>query len=151
MRAVWEGAGRARDGYGSVFDHRDFVAQMCRRVDRHLDDLLPRRFDAARVERLAGRPTWAHEVDAYTDMLSVPVWDLMDRSGERWRPIFGTGVRLTAAAETPLMLPIVGTFRQRPALGFSDCLLVELARKAGHLSLGTCDRGLSRLDGATRL
>jgi predicted nucleic acid-binding protein len=43
------------------------------------------------------------------------------------------------------------TLRQRPALGFSDCLLVELARKAGHLPLGTFDRGLSRLDGATRL
>jgi predicted nucleic-acid-binding protein len=43
------------------------------------------------------------------------------------------------------------TFRRRPALGFSDCLLVELARKAGHLPLGTFDRDLSKLDGATRL
>jgi predicted nucleic acid-binding protein len=43
------------------------------------------------------------------------------------------------------------TFRRRPALGFSDCLLVELARKAGHLPLGTFDRDLGKLDGATRL
>ena len=43
------------------------------------------------------------------------------------------------------------TFKRRPALGFSDCLLVELARKAGHLPLGTFDRHLSKLDGATRL
>ena len=43
------------------------------------------------------------------------------------------------------------TFRRRPALGFSDCLVVELARKAGHLPLGTFDRDLSKLDGATRL
>jgi len=43
------------------------------------------------------------------------------------------------------------TFRRRPALGFSDCLLIELARKAGHLPLGTFDRDLSKLDGATRL
>jgi predicted nucleic-acid-binding protein len=43
------------------------------------------------------------------------------------------------------------TFRTRPALGFSDCLLLELARKAGHLPLGTFDRELSRLDGAERL
>jgi predicted nucleic-acid-binding protein len=43
------------------------------------------------------------------------------------------------------------TLRRRPALGFSDCLLVELARKAGHLPLGTFDRELSKLDGATRL
>lgn len=42
-------------------------------------------------------------------------------------------------------------FRERPALGFSDCLLLELARKAGHLPLGTFDWDLSRLDGAEKL
>ncbi|MBF8301654.1 MAG: hypothetical protein HW394_2024 [Acidobacteria bacterium] len=43
------------------------------------------------------------------------------------------------------------SFRRRPALGFSDCLLLELARKAGHLPLGTFDRDLSKLDGAQKL
>jgi predicted nucleic-acid-binding protein len=43
------------------------------------------------------------------------------------------------------------TFRRRPALGFSDCLLVELARKAGHLPLGTFDRDLSKVDGVAKL
>src|SRR5271156_6676454 len=28
-------------------------------------------------------------------------------------------------------------FRERPDLGFSDCLMLEIARKAGHLPLGT--------------
>src|SRR5690242_12284366 len=28
-------------------------------------------------------------------------------------------------------------FRKRPSLGFSDCLVLEIARKAGHLPLGT--------------
>jgi predicted nucleic-acid-binding protein len=42
-------------------------------------------------------------------------------------------------------------FRRRPALGFSDCLVLEVARKAGHLPLGTFDRGLARLDGAERI
>jgi predicted nucleic-acid-binding protein len=43
------------------------------------------------------------------------------------------------------------TFRRRPALGFSDCLLVELARKAGHLPLGTFDRDLGKVDGTVKL
>jgi predicted nucleic-acid-binding protein len=43
------------------------------------------------------------------------------------------------------------TFRSRPALGFTDCLLLEVARKAGHLPLGTFDRNLSRIDGAEKL
>jgi predicted nucleic-acid-binding protein len=41
--------------------------------------------------------------------------------------------------------------RNRPALGFSDCLILETARKAGHLPLGTFDRNLSKLDGAEGL
>ena len=42
-------------------------------------------------------------------------------------------------------------FRKRPVLGFSDCLVLEIARKAGHLPLGTFDRDLAKLDGAVRL
>ena len=45
----------------------------------------------------------------------------------------------------------VASFRKRPALGFSDCLVVEVARKAGHLPLGTFDRDLSKLAGVERL
>ena len=42
-------------------------------------------------------------------------------------------------------------YRARPALAFSDCLVLELARKAGHLPLGSFDRTLAKLDGAQRL
>jgi predicted nucleic-acid-binding protein len=42
-------------------------------------------------------------------------------------------------------------FRRKPSLGFSDCLVLEIARKAGQLPLGTFDRDLARLDGAQRL
>jgi predicted nucleic-acid-binding protein len=41
--------------------------------------------------------------------------------------------------------------RRRQALGFSDCLVLKIARKAGPLPLGTFDRGLARLEGAARL
>ena len=42
-------------------------------------------------------------------------------------------------------------YRARPSLGFSDCLVLEIARKAGHLPPGTFDRGLGKLGGAERL
>lgn len=42
-------------------------------------------------------------------------------------------------------------FRSRPALGFSDCLVLEAARKAGHLPLGTFDRKLAGQQGARAL
>ena len=42
-------------------------------------------------------------------------------------------------------------FRRRPALGFSDCMMLEIARKAGHLPLGTFDRGLGKLPAAEKI
>ena len=45
----------------------------------------------------------------------------------------------------------IASYRKRPSLGFSDCLALEIARKAGHLPLGTFDRELAKLDDAVRL
>lgn len=45
----------------------------------------------------------------------------------------------------------LGHFRNRPALGFSDCLLLEIARKAGHEPLGTFDRNLAKLPATDKL
>jgi predicted nucleic-acid-binding protein len=42
-------------------------------------------------------------------------------------------------------------FRAKPALGFCDCLMLQLARKAGHLPLGTFDRNLAKADGVQKL
>jgi predicted nucleic-acid-binding protein len=42
-------------------------------------------------------------------------------------------------------------FRSRPSLKFSDCLILQLARKAGHLPLGTFDRSLGRVAGTHKL
>ncbi|MFN0168632.1 MAG: PIN domain-containing protein [Bryobacteraceae bacterium] len=42
-------------------------------------------------------------------------------------------------------------FRAKPTLGFSDCLMLQLARAAGHLPLGTFDRNLAKTQGAHRL
>jgi predicted nucleic-acid-binding protein len=42
-------------------------------------------------------------------------------------------------------------YRSKPALSFSDCLALEVARNAGHLPLGTFDRDLAKLEGAQRL
>ena len=42
-------------------------------------------------------------------------------------------------------------FRSRPHLGFSDCLMLQLARRVGHLPLGTFDRALGKVEGTLRL
>jgi predicted nucleic-acid-binding protein len=42
-------------------------------------------------------------------------------------------------------------FRAKPALGFSDCLMLHIAKKAGHLPLGTFDRNLSKIAATQKL
>ena len=42
-------------------------------------------------------------------------------------------------------------FRKRPSVGFSDCLMLEVSRKAGHRPLGTFDRAFATLEGAQRI
>jgi predicted nucleic-acid-binding protein len=53
--------------------------------------------------------------------------------------------------DADVVLCALEQFRKRPKVGFSDCLVLEIARKAGHLPLGTFDRDLSRCDGTQRL
>lgn len=36
-------------------------------------------------------------------------------------------------------------FRRKPSSGFSACLILEVARSAGHLPLGTFDKNLGKL------
>jgi predicted nucleic acid-binding protein len=45
----------------------------------------------------------------------------------------------------------LASFKANSSLSFSDCLMVALAKKAGHLPLGTFDRKLSELPGAERI
>ena len=42
-------------------------------------------------------------------------------------------------------------YRAQPTITLSDYLVLEIARKAGHVPLGTFDRQLARLDGAQKL
>lgn len=51
---------------------------------------------------------------------------------------------------TPFLVP-PWLLRSKPALGFSDCLMIELARKSGHLPFGTFDRALAKVDGGWKL
>ena len=43
------------------------------------------------------------------------------------------------------------SFARERSVGFSDCLVVEVARKAGHGPVGTFDKRMTRVDGTQRL
>jgi predicted nucleic-acid-binding protein len=106
---------------------------------------------AAVAESFVNRGVWVSHV-----VLAETTWVL--------RRVFGLdNARIAEAVEMLLNHEAVGlqdvdvvtaaldSYRGRPSLGFSDCLVFEIARKAGHLPLGTFDKNFSKLDGTERL
>jgi geranylgeranyl diphosphate synthase type I len=105
MRAVWEGAatasgtvqgrpftGHARlelQGYGYIFDFREFLVPYLRRIHESIGEFFPDHIDAGRYRDLAGTPSWQHETTACNEMIARPFWDLMSRKKKYWRPVFG--------------------------------------------------------------
>jgi predicted nucleic-acid-binding protein len=53
--------------------------------------------------------------------------------------------------DSPAVEQALALFRARPSLGLTDCLVIEIARQAGHLPLGTFDRKLSKAPGTELL
>jgi predicted nucleic-acid-binding protein len=56
-----------------------------------------------------------------------------------------------AIQDADVVAAALGQFRRHKGVGFSDCLSLEVARRAGHLPLGTFDRQFARLPDVQRL
>ena len=50
--------------------------------------------------------------------------------------------------EPDVVAAALAIFRDHPKVAFSDCMVLEITRKAGHIPLGTFDRVLSKQAGA---
>ena len=107
---------------------------------------------AAAAERFVGaRGGWVSHV-----VLVETVW-VLDSVYARTREQIGAAIEqlldhaALAVQDPELVTAALAQFRRHKSAGFSDCVVLELARKAGHLPLGTFDKGLSALDGAKRI
>lgn len=125
-----------------------------RAVDTNLLVRLAARDDRAQVkaaEAFVGAGAWVSHL-----VLAEFVWVM--------RSVYSLGPRALGHAvehllsHEHLILQDSGTvrealaaFRKKPSDSFTDCLILEIARRAGHTPLGTFDVGLGRLPGAERL
>ena len=103
------------------------------------------------AEKFVAKGAWVSQL-----VLVETLWVLDAVYGRTAAQIAAAVDRLLAHADLSLqdaevVAAALGQFRAKPALGFSDCLVLEVARKAGHLPLGTFDRQLGKLAGARRL
>lgn len=89
-------------------------------------------------------------------VLAETIW-VLDASYARSSAQLAAAIeRLLAHAQLTLqdadvVAAALAAFRAQPTLGFSDCLVLEIARKAGHLPLGSFDRKLARRPGVQAL
>jgi len=125
-----------------------------RAVDTHVLVRLVTRDDAKQVaaaEAFVATGAWVpHLALAETTWVLATVYDRSPEAVATAVEMLLSHQHLTVQ-DADAVAAAVEQFRRRPAVGFSDCLMVEVTRKAGHGPLGTFDRNLGRVEGAFRL
>ena len=125
-----------------------------RAVDTNVLVRLVTRDDARQVaaaEAFVARGAWVPHV-----VLVEAIWVLTSVYALE-RPAVALAVEMLlnhrdlTVQDADVALAALVQYRKRPTVSFSDCLVLETARKAGHLPVGTFDRELAKLDGAQRL
>ncbi len=104
-RNIWEGAGNisgvingkvvsgtARlelNGYGYVFDVSEVMNAFSQRVSSHIKEFFPENPDEKFFCKHTGIQPEKGNVETIRKILSEPIWDMLNRGGKFWRPIFG--------------------------------------------------------------
>ncbi|HSD25794.1 MAG TPA: PIN domain-containing protein, partial [Vicinamibacteria bacterium] len=109
------------------------------------------RRQVAAAEAFVARGAWvSHIVLVETTRVLTSVYEL-DRSALATAFAMLLNHRDLTLQDADVVAEALAQFRKRRAVSFSDCLALEVARKAGHLPLGTFDRDLAKLADAQRL
>ena len=125
-----------------------------RAIDTNVLVRLITRDDADQVEaaeQFVERGVWvSHVVLAETTWVLAEAYDLSHSQIAEVVEMLLTHQQLTLQ-DGDVVHAALDHYKKAPNLGFSDCLVLEIARKAGHLPFGTFDKRLSKLQGAERL
>ena len=106
---------------------------------------------AAAADQAVAKGAWVSHL-----VLAEAVW-VLDAVYERTAKQLIAALALLLVHETlvlqdaDVIASALAQFRAKPALGFSDCLVLEIARKAGHLPLVSFDKALAKLAGVHKL
>ena len=106
---------------------------------------------AERAEAFVAQGAWVSQL-----VLAETVWVLESVYGlgrERVATVVGMLLEhdRLALQDEDVIRGAHAAFERTRSAGFTDCLIVEVARKAGHLPVGTFDRAMPRIDGGQGL
>ncbi len=123
-------------------------------VDTNVLGRLLARDDADQVhaaESFVGKGAWVSLL-----VLAETLW-VLDSVYELSRVQIATAVEMLlnhrelSLQDADVVTEALEHYRRRSAVEFSDCLVLEIARKAGHLPVGTFDRNFGKLEDVQRL
>ena len=66
---------------------KPFLKKYALLVDKEIENFIPRKATKEWIESALGKTIFELDLDAYTAGVNVPVWDLLDRGGKRFRPL----------------------------------------------------------------
>jgi len=109
------------------------------------------RRQAAIAEEFISKGAWiSHLVLAETSWVLESVYELRAEQIATAVEMLLNHEHLTIQ-DAEVVVAALDGFRQRPAVAFTDFLILEIARKGGHIPLGTFDRDLAKAEAAQRL
>jgi predicted nucleic-acid-binding protein len=123
-------------------------------VDTNVLVRLVARDDADQVsaaEQFVSRGAWVSHL-----VLAETLW-VLDSVYELSRKQIATAVEMLlnhqdlTLQDVDVVISALDHYLNRSGVDFSDCLVLEIARKAGHLPVATFDRHFGKLDGVQRL
>jgi predicted nucleic-acid-binding protein len=123
-------------------------------VDTNVLVLLIARDDAPQVraaEDVVAKGAWiSHLVLAETMWVLDSVYDLSREQVSTAIQMLSNHQALTLQDADVVSAALI-QFQEHPKVDFSDCLALEIARKAGHIPLATFDRDFAKLADVERL
>ena len=65
---------------------KELLKENAPKIDKIIEKYIPREFTEKSAEFVFGKASYKYNLEALTKAVSVPVWDMLDRGGKRWRP-----------------------------------------------------------------
>ncbi|HWE05234.1 MAG TPA: PIN domain-containing protein [Rhizomicrobium sp.] len=99
------------------------------------------------AEEFVSKGAWISQL-----VLAETIW-ILDSAYERGRGEIATAIEMLlnraqlSVQDADVVAAALAVFRSRSAVSFSNALIVESARRSGHLPVATFDRDVAKLDG----
>ncbi|MEE4354132.1 MAG: polyprenyl synthetase family protein [Desulfatiglans sp.] len=138
QRAIWEGAGVASgilkgdpvrgnarielNGFGFIFDSKEYINSFVETIDKHLEDFLPKKIDKKWLVENIAEENWLHEPEGITEVISKPAWDFLSRSGKHWRPLCSMLLLESAGVPSAPYAKMISAFTE---LNHSGSLIID--------------------------